>query len=136
MNDMHYKKESISAVMRAFLLEHEIALAQESINFVGGSSLLLRRYCEPVEPCTDIFMGKPGWRARFFEMVATRVQWGSVYERLKPGAALGRRPQKQAGEFPAQCLAGISNSVPGAILYVSAKLRWLIPRLSRPRESI
>ncbi len=88
MNDMHYKKESISAVMRAFLLEHEIALAQESINFVGGSSLLLRRYCEPMEPCTDIFMGKLGLRAKFFEIVATRVQSGSVYERLKPGAAL------------------------------------------------
>jgi hypothetical protein len=88
MNDMRYKKESISAVMRAYLLEHEIALAQESINFVGGSSLLLRRYCEPIEPCTDIFMGKPSLRAKFFEMVATRVQSGSVYERLKPGAAL------------------------------------------------
>ncbi len=87
MNDMHYKKESISAVMRAFLLEHEIALAQESINFVGGSSLLLRRYCEPMEPCTDIFMGKASLRARFFEMVATRVQSDSVYERMKPGAA-------------------------------------------------
>jgi hypothetical protein len=85
---MRYKKESISAVMRAYLLEHEIALAQESINFVGGSSLLLRRYCEPIEPCTDIFMGKPSLRAKFFEMVATRVQSGSVYERLKPGAAL------------------------------------------------
>jgi hypothetical protein len=88
MNDMRYKKESISAVMRAFLLEHEIARAQESINFVGGSSLLLRRYCEPIEPCTDIFIGKPGLRPKFFEMVATRVQPGSVYERLKPGAAL------------------------------------------------
>ena len=88
MNDMHYKKESISAVMRAFLLEHEIALAQESINFVGGSSLLLRRYCEPMEPCTDIFMGKPSLRAKFFESVATRLQSGSVYERLKPGATL------------------------------------------------
>ena len=28
MNDMHHKKESISAVMRAFMLEHEIALGQ------------------------------------------------------------------------------------------------------------
>jgi hypothetical protein len=88
MNHMHYKKQSISAVMRSFLLEHEIALGQESINFVGGSSLLLRRYCEPTEPCTDIFMGKPGLRAKFFEMVATRLQSGSVYERVKPGAAL------------------------------------------------
>ncbi len=55
MNDMHYKKESLSAVMRAFLLEHEIAHKQELINFVGGSSLLLRRYCEPLEPCTRHF---------------------------------------------------------------------------------
>jgi hypothetical protein len=84
MNDKNYKKESISAVMRAFMLEHEIGRKQQLINFVGGSSLLLRRYCEPIEPCTDIFVWKPCLRARFFEMAATRVQAGSVYERLKP----------------------------------------------------
>ena len=54
MNDKNYKKESISAVMRAFVLEHEIGRKQHLINFVGGSSLLLRRYCEPIEACTDI----------------------------------------------------------------------------------
>jgi hypothetical protein len=86
MNDMNYKKESLSAVMRAFLLEHEIDLRQELINFVAGSSLLLRRYCEPLEPCTDLFISKPGLRSQFFEMVASRVQSGSVYERLKAGA--------------------------------------------------
>ncbi len=86
MNDIHYKKESISAVMRAFMLEHEIGRKQELINFVGGSSLLLRRYCEPIEPCTDIFVWKPCLRARFFEMAATHVLSGSVYERLKPEA--------------------------------------------------
>jgi hypothetical protein len=85
MNDMHYKKESISAVMRAFMLEHEIARKQQLINFVGGSSLLLRRYCEPIEPCTDFFIWKPGPAANFFEMLATHVQSGSVYERLKSG---------------------------------------------------
>lgn len=85
MNDMNYKKESLSAVMRAFLLEHEIDLKQELINFVAGSSLLLRRYCEPLEPCTDLFISKPGLRSQFFEMVASRVQSGSVYERLKAG---------------------------------------------------
>jgi len=92
MNDMNYKKESISAVMRAFMLEHEIGRRQELINFVGGSSLLLRRYCEPIEPCTEIFIWKPCLRARFFEMAATRVRSGSVYERLKPGAQLPAEP--------------------------------------------
>ena len=86
MNDMHYKRESLSAVMRAFMLEHEIGLKQESINFVGGSSLLLRRYCEPIEPCTEIFLAKPGLRTGLFEIAASRLFPGSVYERLKPGA--------------------------------------------------
>jgi hypothetical protein len=63
MNDMHFKKESLSAVMRAFMLEHEIRREQESINFVGGTSLLLRRYCQPIEPCTDIFLWRPCLRA-------------------------------------------------------------------------
>jgi hypothetical protein len=85
MNDMHYKKESISAVMRAFLLEHEIGRKQELLNFVGGSSLLLRRYCEPIEPCTEIFICKPGLLSTFFEWVGKHAQSGSVYERLKPG---------------------------------------------------
>ncbi len=86
MNDMNYKRESLSAVMRAFMLEHEITLKQKMINFVGGSSLLLRRYCEPLEACTEIFLAKPGLRSKLFEMAATRLIPGSVYERLKPGA--------------------------------------------------
>jgi hypothetical protein len=85
MNDMHFKKESISAVMRAFMLEHEIGRKQESINFVGGSSLLLRRYCEPIEELTEVFIWRRGLASKFFELVATRVQSGSVYERLNPG---------------------------------------------------
>jgi hypothetical protein len=36
MNDSHFKKESLSAVMRAFMLEHEIACKQQLIEFVGG----------------------------------------------------------------------------------------------------
>jgi hypothetical protein len=89
MNDMHHKKESLSAVMRAFMLEHEIAYKQQLINFVGGSSLLLRRYCEPLEPCTDYFIAKRGLRSDFFEMLARHVRSGSVYERLKCDAEAG-----------------------------------------------
>jgi len=64
-------------------LENEIACKQQMINFVGGSSLLLRRYCEPLEPCTDFFVAKQGLRSDFFEMLARHVRSGSVYERLK-----------------------------------------------------
>jgi hypothetical protein len=88
MNDGHYKKESLSAVMRAFLLEHEIGAKQTMINFVGGSSLLLRRYCEPVKPCTDLFIAKPGLRSALFERMAKHVREHSVYDRLKPGVQI------------------------------------------------
>jgi hypothetical protein len=78
MNDMHFKKESLSAVMRAFMLEHEIGLKQESINFVGGTSLLLRRYCQPIEQCTDIFLGRPCLRAAICQCVIPRTRPASV----------------------------------------------------------
>jgi hypothetical protein len=93
MNDANYKKESISAVMRAFMLEYEISLKQTMINFVGGSSMLLRRYCEPVKPCTDLFIGKPGLRSKLFQVIARHVREHSVYDRLKPGVQI-----KQAEE--------------------------------------
>jgi hypothetical protein len=88
MNDGTYKKESISAVMRAFMLEHEIGAKQTMIDFVGGSSLLLRRYCEPVKPCTDLFIAKPGLRSTLFEFMARHVHEHSVYDRLKPGVQI------------------------------------------------
>jgi hypothetical protein len=88
MNDSNYKKESISAVMRAFMLEHEIGRKQTLINFVAGSSLLLRRYCEPVKPCTDLFIAKPCLRSKLFGVMARRVREHSVYDRLKPGVEL------------------------------------------------
>jgi hypothetical protein len=42
--------------MRPFILEHEISCKLQWIDFVGGTSLLLRRYCYLIEPCTDIFL--------------------------------------------------------------------------------
>jgi hypothetical protein len=86
MNDMHLKKESLSAVMRAFMLEHEIAREQKSIHFVGGTSLLLRRYCRPTEPSTEIFLWRPCLRATIFKMVIPRMKPESIYERIKAGS--------------------------------------------------
>jgi hypothetical protein len=83
MNDLHFKRESISAVMRAFMLEHEIACQQELINFIGGCSLLLRRYCQPVELCTDVLLLRPCLRATLSMLVTPHLKQRSVYERLK-----------------------------------------------------
>ena len=85
MNDMHFKQESISAVMRAFMLEHEIACKQELIQFVGGTSLLLRRYCRPIEPCTDAFFWRPCLRATLTSMIIPRLKPQSFYTLVKTG---------------------------------------------------
>jgi hypothetical protein len=85
MNHMHFKQESISAVMRAFMLEHEIACKQEFIHFIGGTSLLLRRYCEPSESCTDAFFWRPYLRARLTNMVIPRLRPKSFYAFVKLG---------------------------------------------------
>jgi hypothetical protein len=85
MNDVHLKKESLSAVMRAFMMEHEIKNQQELIHFVGGTSLLLRRYCQPTEPCTDGFFWRPCLRATLFHMVVPFMKPESLYEHVKAG---------------------------------------------------
>ena len=82
MNDLHFKKESISAVMRCFLLEHEIARQQKMLYFVGGCSILLGRYCEPGEICTDVVLARPGVRSTLFKTMLPLVKPKSRYERL------------------------------------------------------
>ena len=85
MNDLHLKKESLSAVMRAFMLEHEIANQQELVHFAGGTSLLLRRYCRPIEPCSDGFFWRPCLRATLFHMVVPFLKPESLYEHVEAG---------------------------------------------------
>ncbi len=85
MNDSYFKKESLSAVMRAFMLEHEITNQQEVVHFVGGTSLLLWRYCQPIEPCTDGFLWRPCLRAAIFHMIVPMMKPRSLYEHVKSG---------------------------------------------------
>jgi hypothetical protein len=68
--------------MRAFLLEHEISLGQQMISFVGGCSVLLGRYCEPGEPCTDVVLRRPGLRSALLQSLIPWIKPQSRYERL------------------------------------------------------
>ncbi len=85
MNDKHFKRESLSAVMRTLMLEHEIACEQELIHFVGGTSLLLRRYCQPSESHTDAFLLRPCLRATLFHMMVPWMKPESLYKRVQVG---------------------------------------------------
>jgi hypothetical protein len=64
LNHSAFMRESLSAVMRAFLLEYEISVGQKSIVFVGGCSALLERYCSPREAFADLVVFRSsisGW---------------------------------------------------------------------------
>jgi hypothetical protein len=56
-NGMCFKKESLSAVMRAFMLQHEIASKQQLIDFVGGTSLFREDTAVPSSPAPTSFSG-------------------------------------------------------------------------------
>ena len=62
------------------------ASRQQLINFVGGTSLLLRRYCQPLELCTDAYLWRPSLRATVLKMVAPRLRPGGLHERARAGA--------------------------------------------------
>jgi hypothetical protein len=67
LNNSEFKRESLSAVMRAFLLEHEIGAGQKYINFVGGCSAPLERYCAQNERFADLLVARfsiRGWRLK------------------------------------------------------------------------
>ena len=64
LNHSAFMRESLSAVMRAFLLEYEISIGQKYIVFVGGCSALLERYCSPQEAFADVVVTRSsvsGW---------------------------------------------------------------------------
>lgn len=67
LNHSAFVRESLSAVMRAFLLEHEISLGQKYIVFVGGCSALLERYCNPTESVVDLLVTRHSVRGWWFK---------------------------------------------------------------------
>jgi hypothetical protein len=79
LNHAGYARESLSAVMRAFLLEHEIGIGQKYIVFVGGCSALLERYCNPSESVVDLLVTRYSIRAWWFKK-AIRVLCDSSFE--------------------------------------------------------
>jgi hypothetical protein len=74
LNHSGFKRESLSAAMRAFLLEHEIEAGQKYIKFVGGCSALLERYCDPNETVVDLLVARPSVRSWCLEKAIGRFR--------------------------------------------------------------
>jgi hypothetical protein len=103
MNDHNYRQQSLSAVMRAFMLEHEIALGQKTVSFVNGCSALLARYCSQGESCTDIYLSRPGLRSRLFTALVSPEKLDSVVGWAGP-TLTESQAEKQQRRFPSTSL--------------------------------
>lgn len=55
LNDARFTRDSVSAVMRSYLIEYLIGSRVKSICFVGGSSELLGRFCVPERCAHHLF---------------------------------------------------------------------------------
>jgi hypothetical protein len=98
MNDQALKQESLSAVMRAFMLEHEIKIGQHTVSFVGGCSLLLGRYCEP-ETRTDMLLTRPGLRSKLFKKLVPPARLKRIIEWTGPTLAESYTQKEQRRFF-------------------------------------
>jgi len=59
LNCNTYEAASLSAVMRSYFLEHEAANGVTQFVFVGGSSAVPGRYCDP-DSCLDLVATRQG----------------------------------------------------------------------------
>jgi len=62
-------------------------ISEKRVVGTAGPSLLLRRYCRPIDPCTDIFLWRRCLRALLSKIVLPLLKRDSIYERIKKTTA-------------------------------------------------
>ncbi len=81
LNDSRYKRDSISTVMRSYLIEHVIGHGAKTINFVGGSSELLGQFCTP-QTCAHYLFESNGALSGVRDVIALRLFGNSMVSRI------------------------------------------------------
>jgi hypothetical protein len=84
LNDARYLRDSVSTVMRSFLIEDLIGSGVKTINFIGGSSELLRRFCIP-EPCAHYLIERRSVLSLAQVSVGAAVFRNSLVSRIHRG---------------------------------------------------
>jgi hypothetical protein len=85
LNDTRYSKDSISTVMRSYLIENLIGSGVEAINFVAGCSELLRNFCTP-QLCAHHLFEKRGPLSMVRDFIAPRLFGTSMVSRIVRGS--------------------------------------------------
>jgi hypothetical protein len=71
-NDAGLPDLSLSLVLRGFVIEHIIAAGHTELQFMGGSSLILGRFCAPLS-YRSIFVDRPHPILTFVKRLASRI---------------------------------------------------------------
>lgn len=72
LNDARFERLSLSLVLRAYAVEHLILSGHTELQFMGGSSLSLGRYCQP-EAYRSIFADKKIGLAAAAKLLCSRI---------------------------------------------------------------
>ena len=72
LNDAHFERLSLSLVLRGYAVAHLIGTGHREIQFMGGSSLSLGRYCQP-EIYRSIFIDKTGGLAAAAKQLCSSI---------------------------------------------------------------
>jgi hypothetical protein len=74
MHDQRLAYHSLSTVIYSYLIEHEVALGQRFIEWVGGVTERWSQVCES-EECICITRIRPSFRSSGIQWLASRMQW-------------------------------------------------------------
>lgn len=98
MNNSRFAKDSISAVMRSYMLEQEIARGQTDVVFVGGTSILFQRYCEEDESCFDLLYRRKAILNRVAEGAARLLAPNTLVEYIYGSQSVCHNPSESTVE--------------------------------------
>jgi hypothetical protein len=74
MHDRRYASDSLGIVIYSHLIEQEVALKQNCIEWVGGVTERWSQVCES-EECFCVTRIRPGLRSSGIQWLASRLQW-------------------------------------------------------------
>lgn len=84
LNNARHSRDSISTVMRSYLIENLIDSGVKEINFVGGCSELLGQFCTP-QPCAHYLFEKTGAASVVRGLIAPGLFRNSMVSRIIRG---------------------------------------------------
>ena len=101
LNHDEFRDESLMQVMRTYVMEHECALGQTALSWVGGT-VAFQTACDP-ESCLDIIEARRGVRSSLLRSVLAPYLFQRNPHAFTGGSLMLLLPAQSRG-FPGACL--------------------------------